>query len=143
MATHASILAWRTPLTEHPGGLQSTGLQTVIHDRAMNTLSLNFPSASVALLQSLREILLSLLPGLSFFISTLLNICIVQVSVLDLFLFTFNIHSVSSESRLYADTFQINLIKFKPMCPAFYGTSLKLNPEIFIPAPNMFFSRCE
>ena len=28
MATHTSILAWRTPLTEHPGGLQSTGLQS-------------------------------------------------------------------------------------------------------------------
>ena len=23
MATHSSILAWRTPLTEEPGGLQS------------------------------------------------------------------------------------------------------------------------
>ena len=27
MATHSSILAWRTPWTEDPGGLQSTGLQ--------------------------------------------------------------------------------------------------------------------
>ena len=25
MATHSSILAWRTPWTEEPGGLQSTG----------------------------------------------------------------------------------------------------------------------
>ena len=25
MATHASILAWRTPWTEEPGGLQSVG----------------------------------------------------------------------------------------------------------------------
>ena len=29
MATHSSILAWRIPLTEEPGGLQITGLQTV------------------------------------------------------------------------------------------------------------------
>ena len=29
MATHSSILAWRMPWTEEPGGLQSTGLQTV------------------------------------------------------------------------------------------------------------------
>ena len=29
MATHASILAWRVPWTEEPGGLQSIGLQTV------------------------------------------------------------------------------------------------------------------
>ena len=27
MATHSSILAWRTPWTEEPGGLQSMGLQ--------------------------------------------------------------------------------------------------------------------
>ena len=27
IATHSGILAWRIPLTEEPGGLQSTGLQ--------------------------------------------------------------------------------------------------------------------
>ena len=27
MATHSSILAWRTPWTQEPGGLQSMGLQ--------------------------------------------------------------------------------------------------------------------
>ena len=27
MATYSSILAWRIPWTEEPGGLQSTGLQ--------------------------------------------------------------------------------------------------------------------
>ena len=32
MATHSSILAWRTPWTEEPGGLQSTGLQRVGHN---------------------------------------------------------------------------------------------------------------
>ena len=32
MAIHSSILAWRTPWTEGPGGLQSTGSQKVIHD---------------------------------------------------------------------------------------------------------------
>ena len=32
MATHSSILAWRTPWTEEPGGLQSTGLQRVRRD---------------------------------------------------------------------------------------------------------------
>ena len=29
MATHSSILAWRIPWTEEPGGLQSVGLQKV------------------------------------------------------------------------------------------------------------------
>ena len=28
VATHSSILAWRIPWTEEPGGLQSIGLQT-------------------------------------------------------------------------------------------------------------------
>ena len=32
MATHSSILAWKIPWTEGPGGLQSTGLQNVGHD---------------------------------------------------------------------------------------------------------------
>ena len=32
MATHSSILAWRIPWTEGPGGLQSMGLQRVGHD---------------------------------------------------------------------------------------------------------------
>ena len=34
MATHSSILAWRIPWTEEPGGLQSMGLQRVRHDSA-------------------------------------------------------------------------------------------------------------
>ena len=32
MATHSSILAWKIPRTEEPGGLQSMGLQRVGHD---------------------------------------------------------------------------------------------------------------
>ena len=32
MATQSSILAWRIPCTEEPGGLQSMGLQRVGHD---------------------------------------------------------------------------------------------------------------
>ena len=31
MATHSSILAWRIPWTEKPGGLQSMELQRVRH----------------------------------------------------------------------------------------------------------------
>ena len=32
MATHSSILAWRIPWTEEPGGLQSMRLQRVGHN---------------------------------------------------------------------------------------------------------------
>ena len=31
MATHSSILAWKIPWTEEPGGLQSMGLQRAGH----------------------------------------------------------------------------------------------------------------
>ena len=31
---HSSILAWRIPWTEEPGGLQSMWLQRVTHDRS-------------------------------------------------------------------------------------------------------------
>ena len=34
MATHFSILAWKTPWTEEPSGVQSTGSQRIGHDSA-------------------------------------------------------------------------------------------------------------
>ena len=34
MATHSSILAWRIPWTEEPGGLQPMGFQRAGHDLA-------------------------------------------------------------------------------------------------------------
>ena len=37
MAVHSSILAWRIPWTEDPGGLQSIGSQRVWHDWVTNT----------------------------------------------------------------------------------------------------------
>ena len=43
MATHSSILAWRIPWMEEPGGLQSTGSQRGGHDRA-TSLSLSLPA---------------------------------------------------------------------------------------------------
>ena len=39
MATHSSILAWRFPWTEKPGGLQSMGWQRVGHGWATNTFT--------------------------------------------------------------------------------------------------------
>ena len=34
MATHSSILAWRIPWTEEPGGLRPIGLHKVRHERS-------------------------------------------------------------------------------------------------------------
>ena len=41
MATHSSVLAWRIPWKEEPGGLQSTGLHKVGHGWATNTFILS------------------------------------------------------------------------------------------------------
>ena len=38
MATHSSILAWRIPWTEEPGGLQSMGSQRLGHNSVTFTL---------------------------------------------------------------------------------------------------------
>ena len=40
MATHYSILTWKTPWTEEPGGLQSMGLYRVGHDWATDAFFL-------------------------------------------------------------------------------------------------------
>ena len=51
MATHSSILAWKIPWTEEPGGLQSMGLQSRTQLKGLSThagslgslTTLNFP----------------------------------------------------------------------------------------------------
>ena len=48
MATHSSILAWRIPWTEEPGGPQSTGLQS------QTLLSTHFYSSFLLLLTTQR-----------------------------------------------------------------------------------------
>ena len=46
MATHSSILAWRIPWTEEPGGLQSMESQRVGHDLVTDTLTLTSKESS-------------------------------------------------------------------------------------------------
>ena len=49
MATHSSILAWKIPWTEEPGGLQSTESQRVRHDQThtgTQTSSVKVPESS-------------------------------------------------------------------------------------------------
>ena len=49
IATHSSILAWETPWTEEPGGLESMGSQRVEHDLVTenaHSLKLSFCSTS-------------------------------------------------------------------------------------------------
>ena len=44
MATHSSILAWESPWTEEPVGLQSVGSQRVGHDWRTNTFPVESPA---------------------------------------------------------------------------------------------------
>ena len=54
MAIHCSILAWRIPWTEKPGGLQSMRLQRVAHDWVTNTF-LSFSEIEIFILKFLME----------------------------------------------------------------------------------------
>ena len=61
MATHSSVLAWRIPRTEEPGGLQSMGSQRVRHDRVTDTYT---PDTRVTLtyaVNKLKEVTVKLL----------------------------------------------------------------------------------
>ena len=58
MATHSSILAWRIPWTEEPGGLQSMGSQRVRHD------SSDFPGGSDGKASAYKAGDPGLIPGL-------------------------------------------------------------------------------
>ena len=49
IATHSSILAWRIPWTEEPGGLQFTGSQKVGHD-LVTKQQYDYPHNSISIL---------------------------------------------------------------------------------------------
>ena len=53
MATHSSVLAWRIPWIEEPGGLPSTGSHRVRHDLAteQQKQELIYNSALVSIIQ--------------------------------------------------------------------------------------------
>ena len=51
MATHSSILAWRIPGTEEPGGLPSMGSHRVRHDRS------DIAAAAAAGLQIVKDLI--------------------------------------------------------------------------------------
>ena len=56
MATHSSILAWRIPWTEEPGGLQSMGLQRAGHNLATKQQQNNFDENSASRLKYIMSI---------------------------------------------------------------------------------------
>ena len=52
MATHSSILAWRIPWAEEPGGLQSIGSQRVGHDLETKQQQITFNKTELILLST-------------------------------------------------------------------------------------------
>ena len=56
MATHSSVLAWRIPWIEEPGGLQSMGSQRAEHNGATNTFTFH---SHITLMYSMPIIFLS------------------------------------------------------------------------------------
>ena len=56
MATHSSVLAWRIPLTEEPGRVQSMGSQRVRHDGTTNTKTGITAHVPVTLLRRWSEV---------------------------------------------------------------------------------------
>ena len=55
MSTHSSILAWRIPRAEEPGGLQSTGLQRIEHN--WNDVACTRGSSIFSFLRKLHTVL--------------------------------------------------------------------------------------
>ena len=62
MATHSSILAWESPWTEEPGGLQSMGSQRVRHDWATNIHTDKLEEVGISSVQSLSGVQLFVTP---------------------------------------------------------------------------------
>ena len=56
MATHSSILAWRIPWTEEPGGLQSMGSQRIGHNWV--TKHIHIPSLEKCLFRSFAHFII-------------------------------------------------------------------------------------
>ena len=54
MATHFSILLWRTSWTQEPGRLQSMGKQRVGHDWVTNTVTYKYPQGHICVHASAR-----------------------------------------------------------------------------------------
>ena len=56
MATHSSMLAWRIPWTDEPGGLQSMGSQRVRHDQVTHAFLYHWATRETQQLNVLQNL---------------------------------------------------------------------------------------
>ena len=99
MATNSSILDWKIPQTEEPGGLQSMGLQKVRLDRVIEHVCLlTFGSAWLIHVHQVKLLIILFKPSTSFMI-----FCLVVQLVTERFM---------SESTLDMPTSSSNSINF-------------------------------
>ena len=110
MATHSSILAWRTPWTEEPGRLQSTGSQTVRHDWAT---SLSLSRFIIAFLPRSKHLLISWLQSPSTVILEPKKIKSVTVSTFYLSV----CHEVIGPDIRYLRFLNVEYLTSKKACP--------------------------
>ena len=118
MATHSSILAWRIPWTEEPGGLQSMESQRVRHalatDTFTNTIRKSFPY-TLRKNKAKRNLAPSRLPY--FPMSQVLTYTVVPT----VFLFYFSINKMSyhqqARENFWWQSFQLGAAEGKKRAP--------------------------
>ena len=95
MATHFSILAWKIPWTEEPGGLQSMGSQTVRHNWACMQKQCVFSCSLYVLIMSHGyTIFRSAILILRFSLLLLTKRAVLKTPIINLDLFTSSLQSV-------------------------------------------------
>ena len=124
MATHCSILAWRIPWMEEPGGLQSTGSQRVGHVCSSEVISTILSSSS--LIHSSASDILLLIPSGVFLIS-----------VIVFSLHVYSLRSLLIDSCIFSVSVSVSLskISFIPLVLRqtwkLLGPSNNLLPELY------------
>ena len=98
MATHSKILAWKTPWTAEPGGLQSMGLQRVGHDlvtQHIHAWSQKQNNASELTIKRSNGCVLDKSNSLLFYVLVILHIQLLEITELSTYFFIAVVQSLS------------------------------------------------
>ena len=98
MATHSKILAWKTPWTAEPGGLQSMGLQRVGHDLVTQHIHAWLQkqnNASELTIKRSNGCVLDKSNSLLFYVLVILHIQLLEITELSTYFFIAVVQSLS------------------------------------------------